>query len=237
MDLAQKHLRIVQGIVRQVSVHVPAHVDRGDLLSAGYLGLVEAARSYDPARGAPFGAYARHRVRGAVLDELRSGDWLPRELRRQVRALEDARGRLTAGLGRAPTVHELGSALGLSVAAVRNLESDAAHATVGSLDELTDPDRLTGEPFDTATVRAEKVAAALDDLPAHLRAVIDAAFYSPGLTHQQAGAAIGVRPEDFYHLRNEAVRVLRVRLGVPPPAVRPGTRPVALPRRLAHLAG
>src|SRR6478672_10023362 len=94
--LIEQHLPLVRHVVFQVAVHFPRHVDREELARAGALGLVEAAQRYDEARGVPFERFAAQRIRGAILDAVRSADWAPRSLRTEARILETASNQLLA---------------------------------------------------------------------------------------------------------------------------------------------
>ncbi len=94
-DLVRRHLPLVQYAVAEVASRVPRHVSRGDLVSAGMVGLAQAARSYDPSRGIAFDRYANQRIRGALLDELRSRDWASRTVRAKARAVTAATDHLT----------------------------------------------------------------------------------------------------------------------------------------------
>src|SRR5215207_166757 len=109
----EEHLPLVRHIVFQVAVHFPRHVDREELARAGALGLVEAARRYDEARGVPFDRFAAQRIRGAILDAVRAADWAPRSVRTLARKLEAVEQRLATELGRVPSVHETAEALGM----------------------------------------------------------------------------------------------------------------------------
>src|SRR5689334_9859711 len=99
-QLIRDNMALVGHMVREMLFKVPPHVHRDDLASAGYTALVTAAQAYDPARGVPFGRFAAARVRGALLDELRSLDWATRSVRARARRADVARQELTATLGR-----------------------------------------------------------------------------------------------------------------------------------------
>ena len=90
-ELIESHMALVGHIVRETMVRIPAHVNRDDLTSAGLTALVQAARGFDAERGVPFARYAATRIRGAILDELRSIDWASRSVRRRARDLDETR--------------------------------------------------------------------------------------------------------------------------------------------------
>ena len=114
-ELVQQALPLVGHIVREMLSRVPAHVSRDDLMSAGLLALVQAAKAFDPERGVSFSGYAATRIRGGIVDELRSLDWASRSVRRRARQVEEARNTLAVSLGRVATDAEVAGALGLGV--------------------------------------------------------------------------------------------------------------------------
>src|SRR3954463_4981574 len=120
--LIEQHLPLVKHIVFQVAVHFPRHVDRDELARAGALGLVEAARRYDEARGVPFDRFAAQRIRGAILDAVRAADWAPRSVRTLARKLEAAEQRLATELGRVPSLREMADDLGITLAELSKLQ-------------------------------------------------------------------------------------------------------------------
>ena len=118
-----EHLPIVRFLARRIHERLPQHVDIEDLVSAGVVGLMDAFAKFDPAKKVQFRSYAQFRIRGAILDSLRTLDWSPRELRRKGRAVEEAIRVLTARLGRAPGEAE--------IAAEMEIESRRVSAVAG----------------------------------------------------------------------------------------------------------
>src|SRR6186997_1793997 len=106
---------LVKYVAGRLGSGLPAHVDEGDLVSYGLLGLISAIERYDPDRDVKFETYAIARIRGSILDELRALDWVPRSVRSRARQIERAMGELEAKLGRAPTDEELAAKVGISV--------------------------------------------------------------------------------------------------------------------------
>ena len=137
--LIEEHLPLVRHIVFQVAVHFPRHVDRDELARAGALGLVEAARRYDEARGVPFDRFAAQRIRGAILDAVRAADWAPRSVRTLARKLEAAEQRLATELGRVPSLREMADELGITLAELSKLQDRLFRSVVLALEhEVTD---------------------------------------------------------------------------------------------------
>src|SRR5690349_24337090 len=132
-DVVRSHMPLVGHLVREMLARVPAHVNRDDLLSAGYAALVTAARGYDAERGVPFARFASARVRGALLDELRGLDWASRSVRQRARRTDSARQELTAELSRTPTVQEVAERLGCTVEDIEHADDDVHRAVVFSL--------------------------------------------------------------------------------------------------------
>jgi len=215
--LIRDHLDLVRKMVAQTSSRVPAHVARDDLLSAGMAGLAMAARHFDAARGVPFDRYAATRIRGAVIDELRSFDWASRPVRTKARALAATTESLTGKLGRAPTPAELAAAAGLSVEALGRLTDDVHRAVVLNYDAILeagdsevllpssehDPEEelLTRE-------RADCLTKAIAALPPRLRAVVQGYFFEERTVTDIAGE-LGVTQSRVSQLRTEAIELLR----------------------------
>ncbi len=215
-ELVRETLPLVGHVVREVASRVPAHVDREDLMSAGLLALAQAARSFDPARGVKFTSYAATRVRGALLDELRSLDWASRSVRRRARQVDEARSSLAVTLGRAPTDLEVASALGIGASEIAAHRDDVARASVASLDSLdggTVDELLPSSgptPLDSLVDR-ERVAYlrdAVDELPERLRVVVRG-YYFAERPMAEIAAELGVTDSRVSQLRAEAVKLLR----------------------------
>lgn len=133
-QLITEHLGLVDQVVSRVAVRFPRHVDRDELRNAGCLGLVEAARRYDPSMNVPFDRYAAIRIRGAILDSTRSRDWATRLVRRQSRELAEAEASYAAANGKAPERGALATMLGVSPREVADRRARAAGSVVLSLD-------------------------------------------------------------------------------------------------------
>lgn len=135
--LVLHYLPLVRALGHRTASTLPPHVELSDLLQAGVFGLLDAIERYEPARCARFESYAAQRIRGAMLDELRAQDWVPRTIRGRVRELERAQERLTARLGRAVTDRELAAELGMPVREMRSMVRQVQLLSVEALDEMT----------------------------------------------------------------------------------------------------
>ena len=127
---------LVKYVAGRLGSGLPAHVDEGDLVSYGLLGLIGAIERYDPARDVKFETYAMARIKGQIIDELRSMDWVPRSVRARARDIERAIGELEAKLGRAPTDEEIAKKLGITEEELEESLSEIARSSIAALDEL-----------------------------------------------------------------------------------------------------
>lgn len=219
----EANLPLVKHIVFQVAVHFPRHVDREELARAGALGLIEAAHRYDADRGVPFERFAAQRIRGAILDAVRSADWAPRSLRNSARRLDSTRQQLASDLGRAPTAAEVAAALGVTADELARLQARIHRAVVLALDEhvaseeeedltLGDVlvDRTSLEPSEELETR--ELHAYLRDaiklLPERHRLVI-VGYFLEGRTSQELARFLGVTESRISQLRSEALEMLK----------------------------
>ncbi len=131
--LMVEHLPIVRFIARRIHERLPQHVPIEDLYSAGVVGLLDAFGKFDPSKQVQFRSYAQFRIRGAILDSLRTLDWSPRELRRKGRAVEQAIQTLTAQFGRTPTDIEIAHQLHIDLAAYQHLLGELKGLEIGTL--------------------------------------------------------------------------------------------------------
>jgi RNA polymerase sigma factor for flagellar operon FliA len=186
--LVTTHLPLAQFAVNAVAsrISLPSHVSRDDLLSCAHVALVEVARRFDPDAGATFATYALPRLQGAVLDELRSGDWASRSVRAAARRTDAATDALTISLGRPPTKLELAASLGVARADLDSLQIDLHRAVMVSIDaeqgqdggSLDLPD--AGDSPERALLRGERVRAlneAIRALPDRLDEVVERNFF------------------------------------------------------------
>ena len=215
-DTVRAHMPLVGHLVREMLARVPAHVNRDDLLSAGYAALVAAARGFDEERGVPFARFAAARVRGALLDELRGLDWASRSVRQRARRTDSARQELTAELGRTPTIAEVAVKLGCTVEDIEHADDDVQRAVVFSLQGFATAgaDDMVTEPSagpEEMLIRRERLGYlrhAIDVLPERLRAVI-AGYFFEERPMAQIAAELGVTESRVSQLRAEALTLLK----------------------------
>lgn len=216
-SLVTANVALVGHLVREVLGRVPAHVSKDDLTSAGLTALVSAARGFDPSRGTPFGRFAAVRIRGALLDELRSLDWASRSVRHQARRVDAVQQELTAALGRTPSPDELAAALGVGRAELDTLEDDVARAVVlslqgfadtGAFEDMLPEDGASPEDLLLHRERLGYLRDAIAELPDRLRTVVTGYFLEERPMAEIA-AELGVTESRVSQLRAEALALLK----------------------------
>lgn len=215
--VVRENLPLVGYLVSEMLSKVPAHVSRADLTSAGLAALAFAVRAYDPARGVPFNRFASIRIRGALIDELRSTDWASRSVRAKARRQESAVQRLTADLGRAPTDAELAEALGVDASEIDAGRHDVHRAVVLSLDGLADPETagslapaVEAGPEEQLLIheRIGYLHDAVLTLPERLRTVVTQ-YYFEERPMAETAAELGVSESRISQMRAEALALLK----------------------------
>lgn len=215
-QLVRAHLPLVGHLVRDLLRRLPAHVSRDDLVSAGMAALAAAAKGYDPERGIPFRNFATARIRGALLDELRSLDWASRSVRARARQVDSVTQELTAVLGRTPTARELAEALGVAVDEITAVDEDIQRAVVlslqgfapGAADDLVRERSAGPEDLILTRERIGYLHDAIAALPERLRHVVTAYFFDERPMAEIA-AELGVTESRVSQLRAEALVLLR----------------------------
>jgi RNA polymerase sigma factor for flagellar operon FliA len=219
-----EHLPIVRFLARRIHERLPQHVDVEDLVSAGIVGLMDAFAKFDPEKKVQFRSYAQFRIRGAILDSLRTLDWSPRELRRKGRAVEEAIRVLTARLGRPPGEAEVAGEMELSLEEYQQLLGDLKGLEIGTLhiehNEDSGEEELAyvpGRPEDDPLFRClrgeleERLADAINNLPERERLVMTLYYYEE-MTMREIGLALGVVESRVSQVHASAVAHLRAAL-------------------------
>ncbi|WP_239461253.1 FliA/WhiG family RNA polymerase sigma factor [Occallatibacter savannae] len=222
--LLLEHLPIVRFLARRIHERLPQHVEMEDLVSAGVLGLMDAFTKFDPQKKVQFRSYAQFRIRGAILDSLRTLDWSPRDLRRKGRAVEEAISLLTGRLGRAPTEAEIAAELRISVEDYQTLLGDLKGLEIGTLHAEHNEDSgeeelayVPGRPDEDplfCCLRGElreKLTEAIEGLPERERLVMTLYYYEE-LTMREIGLALGVVESRVSQIHSSAVVHLRAAL-------------------------
>jgi RNA polymerase sigma factor for flagellar operon FliA len=149
-ELVQQHLPLVKSIVARIAITLPPHVDSEDLYSAGLLGLVNAIRQYNPKMGTAFATYARVRIRGAILDELRRMDWVPRSVHSKARKVQAVMQQVEQRKGEIPDEEDMAKAMKISVEEYRQLLDEIRPVSFVSLDAVMGNEEVDGtDPYES----------------------------------------------------------------------------------------
>jgi len=219
---------LVKYVAGRLGSGLPAHVDEGDLVSYGLLGLIGAIERYDPARDVKFETYAMSRIKGQIIDELRSMDWVPRSVRARARHIERAIAELEARLGRAPTDEEIAKKLGITEEELEESLSEIGRSSIAALDELWTVSGSTGDQvalIDTiedesapdpqgnlsVTEQKEALADAIARLPEREKLVVTLYYYEE-LTLREIGEVLGVTESRVSQLHTKAILRLKAHL-------------------------
>jgi RNA polymerase sigma factor for flagellar operon FliA len=222
--LLLEHLPIVRFLARRIHERLPQHVDIEDLVSAGVVGLMDAFTKFDPTKQVQFRSYAQFRIRGAILDSLRTLDWSPRELRRKGRAVEEAIRVLTQRMGRAPSEPEVAAEMTLSLEEYQQLLGDLKGLEIGTLHMERNEDSgeeelayIPGNPEEDPLFRClkgelkDRLSEAIANLPDRERLVMTLYYYEE-MTMREIGLALGVVESRVSQVHASAVVHLRAAL-------------------------
>lgn len=218
-QLILKHLPQVKYIAQRVSAKLPSHIETGDLVGAGLLGLLDAVKKFDSSRGIKFKTYAEIRIKGAIGDSLRNLDWVPRNLRINLKKVGKAKVKLQANGNHEPTEEEISSELGIAITDLRRLTNGNNNFHLVSLDSDHGSDSRdrednkkeivadTADPTDKICLdeRRKILAWAIDKLSGPQRRVISMYYYDE-LTMKEVGVALGKNESRISQIHSEAVR-------------------------------
>ncbi len=225
-QLIMDYAPLIRFVAQRIAARLPANIDINDLISAGVIGLMDAIEKYDPARDNKFKTYAEFRIRGAILDELRSQDWVPRSVRDKAKQIERAYADLEQRLGRQVSDMELSEELGMSLEDYYELIAKVKAVTMLSIDELSGPynnDRRslldTIENFNSknpfAQLKNQNVRNVLmkhiDELPEKQRLVLSLYYYED-LNLKEIGQILDVTESRVSQLHTQAVIRLKAKL-------------------------
>ena len=236
--LLQQYLPLVRFVLGRLVVSLPRTLDRDDLFSAGVFGLMHAAASFDPLRGASFKTYAYTAIRGAILDELRRHDPIPRSRRDRLRRMEEVANTLANKLDRAPRPEELAEALGITLEELDEDYTVLRTANVLSLEEPAGEEEELGQsvcistvidPLDAASQQEQKVllGTCIGKLPEMERRVV-VLYYHEGLLLKEIGDLLDVSESRVSQVLTRAITRLRQMMnegGAPLPPTRQERQP------------
>jgi RNA polymerase sigma factor for flagellar operon FliA len=223
-----EYAHIVKYVAGRIAVNLPASVDREDLMSTGILGLIKAVETFEPERGIKFETYAGHKVRGAILDELRAQDWVPRSVRQKSRDLHRVFAKLQNDLGRMPYDDEVCKEMNISLSEYEDLLSEISPTTIVSLEEVMpdrDPEAKEVKLIDTIEdpgsenpLRAlgfAELKSILKETIANLpekEKLIVALYHYEELTLKEIGVVLGISESRVSQIHSKAILKLRAKL-------------------------
>lgn len=225
-ELVRKYAPLVKKVAYRLVHRLPPSVDVEDLMAVGTMGLLHAIENFDAAKGTRFEAYAEFRIKGAMLDELRSYDFMSRSARGKTNKLEKAQRRLETRLGRSPTTAELAEETGLDPDEIDSLLAQSTHVAFLTLEDLgavpADQTEIPSElltnaapedPFGHAFFQElrEQVYQALESMPERLKLVMSLYYYNE-LNFKEIGRVLDVTESRISQLHSEAIRFLRKKL-------------------------
>ncbi len=222
-DVIRQYLPLVKRIAYHMMARLPASVEVDDLIQVGLIGLMDAVDRFDGSQGAQFESYATQRIRGAMLDDLRDADWLPRHIRQKSRQIESAINRLAQRHGRPPTEQEISNELGISLSDFQSMLGDVKGNQLlyyedfsdeessnflerYLIDDMSDPlSLLEDEGFRKGLIKA------IDDLPERERNLMGM-YYEQDMNLKEIGAVMGVSESRICQLHSQAVARLRAKM-------------------------
>jgi RNA polymerase sigma factor for flagellar operon FliA len=227
-ELIREYSPLIKFIAQKIAVRLPPNIELDDLMSAGSIGLMDAIDKWDPTRDNKFKTYAEFRIRGAMLDELRSQDWVPRSVRDKSKALDRAVAALEIEIGRVPSEEEVSTKLNMPIEEFHSLVNQVRPVSLLSIDDqptFSDSDKKSianllegaksGNPFNQLNLKVVKdvVAKAIEELPERQRLVLSL-YYFEDLNLKEIGQVLQVTESRVSQLHAQAVIRLRAKLTV-----------------------
>jgi RNA polymerase sigma factor for flagellar operon FliA len=223
--LIMEYAPLVKYIANRIAMRLPPHIEVNDLINAGVIGLIDAIEKFDPGKEVKFKTYAEIRIKGAILDELRSMDWIPRSIRKVINKLVNAYHELEQQLGRPAKDEEIAELLGLQMEEFYRLLKHSAGAPLISLDVMVDHedkrrdilsclvDPKSTDAFGVLGLNELKdaIAGAIDDLPEKEKQVV-ALYYYDELTMKEIGEVLDLTESRVSQIHTKAILRLRVRV-------------------------
>lgn len=218
-ELLTQYMPLVRRQALTLQIRLPASIELDDLIQAGMVGLLEALGRFDATQGATFATFASQRIRGAMMDELRTRDWLPRSVRRSARAVDSAVRQLEQQLGRAPEENEIARFLEMPLSDYQQLLNDTNSGQLLPFEELVadggEPanHELANSPFARLLdgQQRQTLIEAIEALPEREKLLM-ALYYQEELNLKEVGAVLGVTESRVSQLHSQAVSRLRARL-------------------------
>ena len=219
----EEHAFLVKRIAQHMVVRMPASVQLDDLVQAGMIGLIEAAQKFDGSKGAAFETYAGIRIRGAIVDEMRRGDWVPRSVHKNSRRINEAMSRVEARTGRDATDAEIAEQMEVSLEDYHAMANDSASGRLFSFDETLDDDEETyahsniSEALQAPAQSVQRqrmqqsLSAAIDSLPEREKLVLSL-YYEEEMNLKEIGLVLGVSESRVSQIHSQAALRLKKKM-------------------------
>lgn len=217
-QIVEHYVGLVDNVASSVASKLPRSVERDDLISAGYVGLMDAVAKFEPERGIKFETYATNRIRGQMLDELRSTDWVPRSVRTRNKIVEQTATELQEQLGRAPTDYEVADALNVSVDKVRRDKDKAMAGRMMPLDQTVNHEEsltlvdVVSEERDDESHLDNLFSSTVEAVEAQngREGIVITLYYYEGLTLAEIGRVLGVTESRVCQIHTKAIQELGI---------------------------
>lgn len=214
--MVREYLPLVKKIGLRLAAKLPAEIELDDLMQVGLIGLLRARESYDETQGASFSTYAGIRIKGAMLDEIRTHDWLPRSVQSQLRRVSEAIERTDARLGRPSQDADIAAELEMPLDDYQQLSGQLACARMTHIEDSVEAENAvvsTESPFDEVGADGfrEALAESVSQLPEKERLMMSL-YYAESLNLKEIGAVLGVSESRVSQLHGQALARLRVTL-------------------------
>jgi RNA polymerase sigma factor for flagellar operon FliA len=225
-ELIREYTPLIKFIAQKIAVRLPSNIELDDLISSGVIGLMDAIEKYDPTRDNKFKTYAEFRIRGAILDELRAQDWVPRSVRDKAKLLDRTVSDLEAELGRQATDEEVASKLNMTLDEFFELVNQVRPVSVLSIDEIASfsnvdkkslmsllEDVKVANPYIQLNLKSVKdvITGAIEELPERQRLVLSLYYYED-LNLKEIGKVLRVTESRISQLHAQAISRLRSKL-------------------------
>jgi RNA polymerase sigma factor for flagellar operon FliA len=222
-DVIRQYLPLVKRIAYHMMARLPASVEVDDLIQVGLIGLMDAVDRFDGSQGAQFESYATQRIRGAMLDDLREADWLPRHIRQKSRQIESAINRVAQRHGRPPTEQEISTEMGISLSDFQSMLGDVKGNQLLYYEDFSDEESsdfleryLVDDVSDPLSLLEDEgfrkgLIQAIDDLPERERNLMGM-YYEQDMNLKEIGAVMGVSESRICQLHSQAVARLRAKM-------------------------
>lgn len=222
--IIKQYTPLIRFVAKKIAIRLPANINIEDLVSNGVIGLIDAIEKYDPSRDNKFKTYAEFRIRGAILDELRSQDWVPRSVRDKTKILERATAYLESNLGYPPTDPEIAEHMGLTINEFYNLVNQVRPVNVLSIDEasvFSSVDRksflnllkVDSNPFSSLNVKSTKtiINKLITELPERQKMILTLYYYE-GFNLKKIGTILNITESRVSQLHTQAIKRLKTKM-------------------------